>query len=96
MEIKLTGRTDLNDYFSLSGIRETRRLSHHPFLIFIEDKNVVRVDIVDNAKELLTLPDTTKVMAQWGGKYSSDFFQFTVADFRKYIELNPKKDYHIV
>ena len=98
MRILTNGRTNLADYFMLSGIRESKNLSHHPFIVFNEQPSTdtLVIDIVDNASKLLAYADEVKVMAQWGGRWSSDFFQFTVGDLRKYIAENPKADYQII
>jgi hypothetical protein len=96
MKIVLAGRTDLKDFFSLSGIRESRKLSHHPFIVFIEKKDEIIVEIVDSPARLIEFPASTKVMAQWGGKWASDFFQFTAGDLKEYIRQNPKESYHII
>jgi len=85
MKIITSGRTDLTDYFRLSGIREHKKLTHTPFLIFLTSEDAVEVRIVDNAKKLLEYPDETPVMAQWRGEWRSDFFQFKVVDLRRFI-----------
>ena len=84
MKVITSGRTDLDDYFRLSGIRDHKKLTHAPFLVFLIAGDVVEVVIVDNARKLLEYPDETQVMAQWTGQWRSDFFQFKVGDFRKY------------
>ncbi len=89
-------RTEVQSYFHLSGIRETKRLSHHPFIVFTEAEDI-KVEIIDSAKELLEkYPDETKVLAQWGGQWSSDFFTFTVGQLREFIKNNPKEEYYVV
>lgn len=95
MKIITTGRTDIKNYFKLSGIREYQTLNHTPFIVFIEKKEVIEVIIVDNILDLLAYPDKTKVMAQWRGNWTSDFFQFIVGDLRKFIKENPKEEYHL-
>jgi hypothetical protein len=96
LEVITAGRTDVEDYFRLSGIREFKRLSHSPFLVFVEDEDRVEVKIVDSAATLLTYPDHTKVMGQWRGEWRSDFFQFTVGQFRTYTKEHPKQAHHVV
>jgi hypothetical protein len=96
MRVVTAGRTDIEDYFNLSGIREYKKLNQHPFLVFVEAEDGIEVRIVDNAANLLSYPDETKVMAQWGGKWKSDFFQFTVGQFRQSVADNPKQPHHIV
>lgn len=182
INIITTGRTDIEDFFHLSSALTSRRLSHHPFIVFCTGealfkdefrylKNTVKriaelketivpeyekeikdiqamekidgrkyqrnrvtgktqtketiikriresideinnevlpqlesqlndykkivvpsdsleVRIVDRATDLLEYPDDTKVMAQWGGEWSSDFMKFTVGDVRKYLKEN--------
>lgn len=84
-EVITTGRTDLDDFFRLSGVLTYKSLPHTPFLAFVTDAqvNTVTVRIVDSAEELLSLPDDTPVMCQWRGQWRSDFFQMTVEDVRR-------------
>jgi hypothetical protein len=95
-KVVTTGRTDLDDYFKLSGIREYKELSRTPFLVFVVNGETVEVKIVDNARQLLTYPDETQVMAQWSGRYRSDFFQFTVGQLRDYVAKHPASSHHVV
>lgn len=94
MKLITTGRTDLNDFFGLSGIREWEELSHTPALAFIESKDEIKVEIISKPHKLLDLPDKTKIMMQWKGQWRSDFFHFTVEELKNYIKNNPKKDYY--
>jgi hypothetical protein len=96
MKIITSGRTDLADYFKLSGIREHKKLTHTPFLIFLASEDTVEVRVVDEAKKLLEYPDDTPVMAQWRGQWRSDFFQFKVVDLRTYVAEHPADRYHAV
>ena len=84
--IILAGRTDVEDYFKISGVFQYSKLHHTPFLAFIESDDAIQVRIVYSAKELLTLPDDTPVMGQWKGEWNSDYFQFTVGQYRKFLE----------
>ena len=86
-------RDDLEDYFKLSGIRECKKLVHHPFIVIEKEK----VSIVNNPKNLLEgFADDVDVIGQWEGKWQSDFFYFKVGQFRKYIQENPAKPWHVV
>ncbi len=85
MEIITSGRSDLKDYFRLSGIFDYEKLKHNPFLVFIVS-DYMEVRIVKSVSELLEYPDDTKVMNQWPGKVRSDFFKFTVGEVRAYNE----------
>ncbi len=78
------GRTDLKDFYEKSGNFSAAKLTHTPFLVFLEKEGAIRVKIVDSADQLLTFSDETSVMGQWQGNYRSDFFQFTVGDYRSY------------
>jgi hypothetical protein len=85
-KVILTGRTDLEDYFSKSGVFTLKKLNHTPFLVFIESEGTVKVQIVFSAKELITYPPETPVMGQWQGEWNSDFFQFTVGDYLRFLQ----------
>ena len=91
--ITLAGRTDIDEYFKLSGVFERERLTHTPLLVFIADQDSVTVRIVDTPTDLLSFPDETPVMGQWAGQWRSDFFQFTVGQYRQYLfaKLEPLK-----
>ena len=96
MKVITSGRTDLEDYFQLSGVRESKKLTHTPFLVFVMSRSAVEVMIVESAKALLEHPDDTQVMAQWRGEWRSDFFQFKVGDLRRYVNEHPPEKYHVV
>ncbi len=81
----LTGRTDTADYFRISSVFTAGKLTHSPFLVFIEKDNTVQVEIVRNAPDLLSYSDETLVMGQWAGEWRSDYFQFTVGDYRGFL-----------
>lgn len=89
-------RHDTERYFELSGIRESSKLKHHPFIVFRE-LDLVKVEICHSIKDLIAeYPDETKVLAQWRGQWSSDFFKFTVGELKKYLKANPKEEYHVI
>ena len=96
MKVITCGRTDLDEYFKLSGIREHKKLVHSPFLVFLISGDSVEVRIVDNPKALLDFADGTQVMAQWKGQWRSDYFHFKVGDFRRYVAEHPAEKYHVV
>ena len=96
MGVITSGRTDVEEYFKLSGVRESKKRTHTPFLVFVESDGDVEVKIVDSPIGLLGFPDETKVMAQWPGKWRSDFFQFTVGQFRAHTSEHPKQAHHVV
>ena len=86
MKIITAGRTDFEEFFSISGCLTVKKLTHNPFLAFCATPEGVEVKIVQNAHELCQLPAETPVMAQWPGQWRSDFIQFTVGDVCRYIE----------
>lgn len=45
------GRTDLDDYFKLSGIFEDEELKHTPFLVFIPSDDTVAKHPVGSQRE---------------------------------------------
>ncbi len=91
--LKLSGRKDLEDYFSKSGVFNAPKLSHTPFLVFLVSDDLVDVKIIESAEQLLRFPDDTAVMGQWRGEWKSDFFQFTVGQYRKFMsqQMEPLK-----
>jgi hypothetical protein len=93
IRITLAGRTDIDEYFKLSGVFESERLTHTPLLVFIIEQDAVTVRIVDNPTDLLSFSDETPVMGQWTGQWRSDFFQFTVGQYRQHLatKLEPFK-----
>ncbi len=86
MRIVLGGRTDIDDFFRLSGVLDIERLDHTPLLVFVATEDTVEVRIVQKPAELLSFPDETPVMGQWRGEWRSDFFRFTVGQFRRHYE----------
>jgi len=74
-------------------MRENKNNPHTPFLVFLFENNTIKIEIVEDPTKLLTFPDSTKVMAQWHGKYRSDFFQFTIKQLKAHIRKNPKQSY---
>ena len=93
IRITLAGRTDIDEYFKLSGVFESERLTYTPLLVFTTDQDAVTVRIVDKPTDLLSFPDETPVMGQWTGQWRSDFFQFTVGQYRQHLatKLEPLK-----
>lgn len=94
LTLETAGRRDVSDFFDKSGIRTAKRLAHNPFLVFVvkAEEDRVEVVIIDNASDLLNYQDRTQVMAQWPGRWNSDFFQFTVGEFRQHINDSPIHD----
>ncbi len=90
-KIITAGHTDLNDFFEKSGNFSGVKLTHTPFLVFLEEEGAFRVHIVDSVDQLLSFPNETPVMGQWQGNYCSDFFQFTVGDYRSYTDEKKKQ-----
>ena len=85
MKINTSGRTDIEAFFEKSDIRYYKDLGHTPALVFNVEGDTVHVIIVNNPSELLLYPDSTKVMMQWKGQWRSDFFQFTVGEYREHL-----------
>jgi len=93
VQIVTAGRKDVDDFFKLSDVFTAERLNHTPLLVFIATEDAVQVRLLDHAHELLSFPDDTPVMGQWRGTMRSDFFQFTVGQYRASAEaaLTPLK-----
>lgn len=84
--IVTAGRTDVADFFEKSRKFGKARQAHTPFLLFLQEDDLVRVQVVEKASELLKYADDTPVMSQWQGEYCSDFFQFVVGDYRQHMK----------
>lgn len=88
-KIRLSGRRSersINDLFEKSNLFRKKELSHHPFLVFLEEGDVITEKVVNNAMTLLQFPDETQALAQWPGMYESHWFQFNVGQWRQYYE----------
>ena len=86
IKIILDGRVDIDAFFKRSGVFDNDWLNHTPLLVFIASETSVTVRIINKPNELLSLHDDTPVMGQWRGQYSSDYFQFTVGQYRPYAK----------
>jgi len=86
--IVTAGKTDLDSLFNNSNILRERELKHHPFLVFEDGVMFMKIVVVKNANGLLEYSDETKVMIQWKGKWSSDFFTFVVGDLKEFLKNN--------
>lgn len=86
MQIVTAGRKDTQAFFAQSGILEWEHMPHTPLLAFLVGEDTVRVLIVERPRDLLALADETPVMGQWQGEFRSDFFQFTVREYREHLE----------
>jgi hypothetical protein len=82
IQIVTAGRKDVDDFFKLSDVFTAERLNHTPLLVFIATEDAVQVRLLDQARDLLAFPGDTPVMGQWRGAMHSDFFQFTVGQYR--------------
>ncbi len=93
IQIVTAGHKDVDEFFKLSDVFTAERLNHTPLLVFIATEDAVQVRLLDHAHELLSFPDDTPVMGQWRGTMRSDFFQFTVGQYRASAEaaLTPLK-----
>ena len=84
IELFLAGRTDIQDYFTVSGVFDASKLMHTPFLVFVVSDECVTVKIVERAEQFLQFSDDTRVMGQWRGEWKSDSFQFRVGQYRAF------------
>jgi len=88
-----SGRQDLVDFFEKDNGDGDSVHSGNPYIVFVVSNKTkeVTVKIIDSEKDLLTYSDDTKVMKQWEGQWRSDFFQFTVGQFRDAILKKNRK-----
>lgn len=90
--LRLSGRTDLEAFFLKSGLYWPNRNAelswlHYPVLVFVVDQEnqEVRHLAFGNALALERIADGVQCLQQWPGRWSSDFFVFTVGDARPYL-----------
>lgn len=92
MQIRIPGRTDTDDFFGHSGVLQGPK-PHTPFLVFIAAADgAVEISIVDRASDLAVYPRETPVMAQWMGKFRSDYFKLTVGEVLDALDAAAKRE----
>ena len=95
VKIITTGKDNLVDLWEKSNILDPYKRSHHPFIVFIEKDDVIKVELFNEIRILIesNLPDTTRIMFQWGGEWRSDFFHFSLKELREaFYKIYPKDD----
>jgi len=73
-------RHDLDDFFKMTDALTSEDRCHYPFIVLTPAGHVV---IERKGSGLATqYPPESNVLCQWPGKWRSDFFHFTVKEFR--------------
>lgn len=77
--------------FARSDVLTGKSALHHPYLVLQQarvgdgpEDFVTHITQVRDIVDLIALPDDTVVIWQWEGKQRSDFFTFTIAEFRAF------------
>lgn len=91
-ELIIGGRTTHDDFFVKCPSFQSKSNKHFPFLVFEVDSSSVEVKMVYDPTLLLPYPASTRVMVQWQGKWSSDYFSFTVGELVQYMSANTLSD----
>jgi len=91
INVVLRGRKEFETLFAKSGMFDGSKLDHHPLLVFVIEQDKVRVEIEKTSNDLLKYEDNVQVMAQWGEKWRSDWFRFTVGDYKTFLLGNSTK-----
>jgi len=86
VQIITSGRTDLDDFFGLSGVLGWTKFPQRPFLAFLAEGDTVTVRVIEKSVEILALSDDTPLMVQWAGEWRSDFMRLTVGDYRAALQ----------
>jgi hypothetical protein len=84
--VRTFGRRMTEDFWVKSGILKYESLVHNPILAFVSDGGQVQVQVHECPLDVCYLPDDTPIMAQWPGKWRSDWFQGTAGDLKKAME----------
>jgi len=82
VKIKTIGREDLENLWKNSNILSHFKREHYPFLVFVQKEDEIEVVIYKELNNLIcaNLPETTRIMIQWGGNWRSDFFHFSLKE----------------
>jgi len=89
MEIKTIGiRRQLAEYFSkcLTKSDESVELQHNKVLVFNILGGVVTVEPVNYWISIVNYDDNCLCIGPWPGKTRTDYFRFTVKDFKLFLE----------
>lgn len=73
-------------FWQKSPVLRNANAAHFPYIVMWEAGpgiDTVNVTTVRNVVDLLQYPDDAMVLWQWQGAERSDFFRFTVGDFRR-------------
>lgn len=92
VKVITSGREDLENLWEKSEVFSHTKREQHPFLVFIESEDKIKVLIVKTIDKLLGLniPKSTRIMVQWEGTWKSDFFHFNFKEIRNaYYEKYP-------
>jgi len=80
-------RTDFESFYdNVLKYSLKDKFKHHPFIVYNEVDN--SLNIINSVNDLMNSfgnKPETKVIQQWGGKWSSDFFTFSIGQLQKAI-----------
>jgi len=76
------GRTDLDHLFKAGPVLYHGKLVNTPYLAFTHDEKTGKVTVVicRYITELFMYPPDTRVMVQWPGQWSTDYFHMSIRD----------------
>lgn len=84
-------RHDLEDFFKLSGwLDDDNKHSNLMAIEFVE--GVPTLGFPRPAQNVLEMPEDTIVIARWPGKWRSDVFNFSLMQFRAWLETQDAKE----
>ena len=91
--IKVSGvRSDLTDFWSISGIFDYKEHPHNQYIVITSregsDAEIGIFSKIEDFINDLSLPDDAIVMKQWVGKWRSDWFKFTLGELKFNYKLH--------
>lgn len=82
------------DFYEKSDIRQYTKLKLTPFFaVAFNADSSVKVSIEDAPAVILSMPESTIILALWLGEWSSRNYWFTAGEFQSHIRLHPKSPY---
>lgn len=80
----INARLEKDDLFELTNILSADKKCHHPYIIIDGEKEEIIIET--KLEKVILYPDNTKILWQWGGNYSSDFFETSVGSIKNKIQ----------
>lgn len=78
-------RAGIKHFFDANQYSPHLVLNHWTVLVFAELDDIIKVLVINDLSQMLALPGHLQCMAQWPGENRSDWWTFTVQDFKDHV-----------